>query len=135
MDQSLHYFNFGEALRRLDRIGESITRYEQALKLNRSHLPTLEAVGPLYANAKRWDDANQVFRQILQLTGGQGEPSRLARVYTCLGQVEHAQGNTQKAIRRFDKALEIQPNDIDALNGYACVLYEMKDWNLSLIHI
>ena len=133
MDQSLHYFNFGEALRRLGRADDAVERYEQALALNRSHLPTLEAVGPLYANTQRWDDANQVFRQILQLTGGQGEPGRLARVYTCLGQVEHAQGNTQKAIRRFDKALEIQPNDIDALNGYACVLYEMKDWNNLLV--
>ena len=133
MDQSLHYFNFGEALKRLGRTEDALTRYEQALALNRSHLPTLEAVGPLYANAQRWDDANQVFRQILQLTGGQGEPGRLARVYTCLGQVEHAQGNTQKAIRRFDKALEIQPNDINALNGYACVLYELKDWNNLLV--
>jgi Tfp pilus assembly protein PilF len=50
-------------------------------------------------------------------------------VYGNLGLVEHAQGNTEKAVRRFNKALELQPNDVPALRGYARVLYEKKDWN------
>ena len=129
MEQSLYYFRFGEALRRMGRTQAAVDRYEEALKLNGSHLPTLEAIGPLYVAETRFDDASRVFRQVLQLTGGQGEPARLARVYALLGTVEHAQGNTDKAIRRFNKALELQPNDIDALQGYACVLYERKDWN------
>ena len=129
MEQALYYFRFGEALRRLDRRDESIRRYEQALDLNASHLPTLEAVGPLYVDTMDWESASRVFRQILQLTGGQGDPDRLARVYSCLGTVEHAQGNTEKAVRRYKKALELQPNDIGALRGYSCVLYAQKDWN------
>ncbi|MGB0639283.1 MAG: tetratricopeptide repeat protein, partial [Myxococcota bacterium] len=129
MDLSLYYYRFGEALRRLSRTDDSLKRYEQALQLNNSHLPTLEAVGPLYVKLERWDDASRMFRQILQLTGGQGDPVRLARVYGNLGLVEHAQGNTEKAVRRFNKALELQPNDVPALRGYARVLYEKKDWN------
>ena len=129
MEQSLYCFRFGEALRRLSRTQEAIVRYEQALSLNGSHLPTLEAVGPLYVAEQRFDDASKVFRQVLQLTGGQGDPERLARVYAALGTVEHAQGNSEKAVRRFNKALELQPNDIEALQGYACVLYERADWN------
>lgn len=129
MEQALYYFHFGEALRRLDRKDDAVKRYEQALGLNGSHLPSLEAVGPMYVATERWSEANKVFRQVLQLTGGQGEPDRLARVYACLGMVEHAQGSTDKAVKRFDKALELKPNDVDALRGYASVLYERKDWN------
>jgi tetratricopeptide (TPR) repeat protein len=133
MEFALYCFHFGEALRRLSRNEDAIVRYEQALALNGNHLPTLEAVGPLYVSTERWSEASKVFRQVLQLTGGQGEPKRLARVYACLGVVEHAQGRHDKAVLRFDKALELQPNDIDALRGYAAVLYDKKDWNNLLI--
>lgn len=129
MEQSLYCFRFGEALRRMGRTQAAVERYEEALKLNGSHLPSLEAIGPLYVAESRFNDASRVFRQVLQLTGGQGEPGRLAKVYALLGTVEHAQGNSEKAMRRFNKALELQPNDIDALQGYACVLYERADWN------
>jgi len=129
MAQSLYCFRFGEALRRLGRLQDAVQRYEQALALNGSHLPTLEAIGPLYVAEQRFSDASSVFRQVLQLTGGQGDPVRLARVYAALGTVEHAQGNDEKAVRRFNKALDLQPNDIEALQGYACVLYERQDWN------
>jgi tetratricopeptide (TPR) repeat protein len=129
MEQALYYFRFGDALRRLERQDDAVQRYEQALDLNASHLPTLEAVGPLYVERSDWDSASRVFRQILQLTGGQGDPERLARVYSCLGTVEHAQGNTDKAVLRYKRALELQPNDIAALRGYSCVLYAKKDWN------
>ena len=129
MDQALYYFRFGDALRRLDRLTDAVGRYEQALALNASHLPTLEAIGPLYVAMESWDAANRTFRQVLQLTGGQGDPARLARVYACLGTVEQAQGNVAKAVQRFKKALELQPNDVEALSGYACVLFAQKDWN------
>jgi tetratricopeptide (TPR) repeat protein len=129
MEQALYYFHFGEALRRLQRRDDAVFRYEQALKLNGSHLPSLEAVGPLYVAAENWDLASRVFRQVLQLTGGQGDPARLALVYACLGKVEHAQGNPEKAARRFNKALELQPNGIEALQGHAKLLYERGDWN------
>ena len=129
MDQALYYFRFGEALRRLKREKDAVGRYEQALELNGSHLPSLEAVGPLYVAAENWERASMVFKRVLQLTGGQGDPSRLARVYACLGKVEHAQGNPQKAARRFNKALELQPNAIGALQGHAQLLYEQGDWN------
>jgi len=129
MERALYLYQFGEALRRLGRADDAMQRYEQALELNGSHLPTLEAVGPLYVEGELWDKANTVFRQVLQLTGGQGQPERLAKVYSCLGRVEFAQGHTDKAIRRFDKALELQPNDVESLQGYASVLFQLKDWN------
>ena len=34
-----------------------------------------------------------------------------------------------KAAQRFKKALDLQPNDVEALQGYAHVLFDQKDWN------
>lgn len=129
IEVALFFFRFAESLRQLDRLEEALTRYEQGLNLNASHLPSLEAVGPLYMDAERWTDAARVYRQILQLTGGQGDPERLARTYTNLGKVEFHLGNLDKAKKRFNKALELRANDIRALQGIASVLFARSDWN------
>ncbi|MEC8425761.1 MAG: tetratricopeptide repeat protein, partial [Myxococcota bacterium] len=129
IEVALFFFRFAESLRQLERPDEALVRYEQGLKLNSSHLPSLEAVGPLYMAAERWDAAAKVYRQILQLTGGQGDPERLARTYTSLGKVEFHLGNLDKAKKRFNKALELRANDIRALQGIASVLFARGDWN------
>jgi tetratricopeptide (TPR) repeat protein len=129
IEVALYYFRFAEALRKLGRATEALTRFEQGLKLNPSHLPSLEAVGPLYMVEERWSDAGGVYRQILQLTGGQGDPIRLARTYVNLGRVELQQGNLDKAKKRFNKALDLRANDIKALQGIAAVLFARKEWN------
>jgi tetratricopeptide (TPR) repeat protein len=134
MEQALLFFRFGECLRQDGQPEAALERYKQALDLNRSHLPTLEAVGPLYIDLSRWPEAADVFKHILQLTSGQGDSARLARVYTNLGRVEYAQGNEAKALKRFNKALELVDNDVQALAGYARILFDREDWN-SLLNV
>ncbi len=129
IEVALYFFRFAETLRRLDRAEGAVRRYEKSLEHNPGHLPSLEAVGPLYMAMERWDDAMRVYRQLLQLTGGQGDPERLARTYTNLGHVELRLGNHEKAKKRFNKALELRPNDIRALQGIAGVLLDRGDWN------
>lgn len=129
LDLSSFYFQFGEMLSLTERTEDAIARFEQALELNPAHLPSLRAVGPLYLATETWKKAERVFRQLLQLTGGQGERSQVAATYTQLGLVERALGSTDKAYKRFTKALEIHPNHLEALKGLALVLEDRKDWN------
>jgi tetratricopeptide (TPR) repeat protein len=123
------FFRFAEALRRTGRGADAVARYEKALALNATHLPSLEAVGPIYMQAGDWQKADKVWKQLLQLTGGQGDPEQLARIYANLGAVEHELGQPEKAKKRFTKALELRPNDIPALRGYGAVLFASEDWN------
>ncbi len=129
IEVSLYFYRFADALQKLGRHAEARARFERALSLNPSHLPTLEAVGPLYVELEAWDKARNVFGTILQLTGGQGDPATIARVYTSLGTVEQRLGDLDKAMKRFNKALDLRPNDIAALQGIAGVLFERQDWN------
>jgi tetratricopeptide (TPR) repeat protein len=50
-------------------------------------------------------------------------------VYTSLGTVEQRLGDLEKAWKRFQKALDLRPNDIAALQGIAGVLFARQDWN------
>ncbi|MEL6348256.1 MAG: tetratricopeptide repeat protein, partial [Myxococcota bacterium] len=129
IEVAMYFFRFAEALRIKARLDEAMDKYAGALECNPSHLPTLEAVGPIFMTRGKWDEAAKVYRQILQLTGGQGDPERIARTYTALGIVEHRLGKLDKAKKRFNRALELKNNDIGALKGIAGVLYDRNDWN------
>ncbi len=127
LEIALSLFRFGQVLEQLGRGSEAILRYEKVGEINPAHLPSLEAVGPLYLEAGEWKKAGKAYRQILRLTSGQGDPARLARTYTSLGRVELQLGNLDKAERRFAKALQVRPNDISALTGSADVLLRRGD--------
>jgi tetratricopeptide (TPR) repeat protein len=73
-----------------------------------------------------------VFRQLVQLIGGTAQAEQLAAIYSCLGEVEQALGKLDKAKKRFNKALELQANNIDALKGIASVLDAQGEWNTLL---
>jgi tetratricopeptide (TPR) repeat protein len=127
LEIALSLFRYGQALESLGRSELAIIRYEKVAEINPAHLPSLEAVGPLYMETGNWNKAGKAFRQILRLTSGQGDPARLARTYTSLGRVELQVGNLDKAERRFAKALQVRPNDISALTGSADVLLKRGD--------
>ncbi len=129
IEVSMFFYRFAESLVRLDRVAEATARFERALELNPTHLPSLEAVGPLYMAAHEWGRAEKVFRQLLQLTGGLGNSDQLARTYANLGLAEFRLGQVEKSRKRLNKALELRPNDIGALKGLSLVLAALEDWN------
>ncbi|MCB9668067.1 MAG: tetratricopeptide repeat protein [Alphaproteobacteria bacterium] len=128
MELAQFYFYYAEMLRLAEEDG-ALERYERALELNATHLASLEAVGPLLCKAGKWSKAEVVYRQLLQLSGGQGERHKVASTYTQLGLVERALGRPEKAQKRFQKALETYPNHVDALKGMARLLEDREDWS------
>ncbi|MBX2801211.1 MAG: hypothetical protein KTR31_26265 [Myxococcales bacterium] len=129
MELSSFYFFFAEMLRAQGDHGSALKRYSRALELNPTHLPSLQAIGPLYTEAQEWRKAEEVYRALLQLSGGHGDRQQAATTYTQLGLVERELGNTDKAYKRFNKALELHPNHVGALKGMALVLNDRKDWS------
>jgi len=129
MDAALFSYRLGEALARQGRTEEAGERFRRALKFNGSHLPSLESLGPILMAREQWEEAAEIYRQILQLIGGQAEPERLCRTYANLGSIELRQGALDKAKKRFVRALELKSNDIPSLQGMAGVLFARKDWN------
>ncbi|MGC6515174.1 MAG: hypothetical protein ACON4N_11820 [Myxococcota bacterium] len=122
-------YRFADMLCRSDRLAEARERYEKVLEFNPTHLPSLQALGPLLMEREQWTEAEAVFRRLLQLTGGQGEPDSVASLYANLGHVELALDRPGKAERRFAKALAANPNHIGALKGKARLLFAEEKWS------
>ncbi|MCB9759389.1 MAG: tetratricopeptide repeat protein [Alphaproteobacteria bacterium] len=126
---SLFFFHFASSLQAQGRMDDAVGKLRKALDLNPTHLPSLRMIGPIYMERKDWTEAEKVYRQVLQLTGGTGNNDALATTYTNLGRVEQALGKLDKARKRFSKALELKPNDVQALQGMASVLLSRGEWS------
>lgn len=115
------YFRFGQMLSRRGDGERALRRWNRALELNPSHLPTLQAVGPIAAEGGDWRKVREVYGRLLQLTGGQGEPTEVAQIYAMLGRADLHDGDKAKARKRLQRALEIRPGFVPALRGMARV--------------
>ncbi len=129
MELASFYFYMAEMLKLQLEDERAIPRYERALQLNPTHLATLQAIGPLYMEFEHWAKAEKVYRQLLQLSGGQGDREQVASTYTNLGLVERQLGRHEKAYKRFNKALEFHPNHVGALKGMALVQEDRGSWS------
>jgi tetratricopeptide (TPR) repeat protein len=129
MEVALGFFRFAQILIRADRNADALPRLERVLELNPTHLPSLEAVAPLYTTYGHWEKAEKATRQILQLTGGTGDKERIAATYAQLGVIERELGHHEKAFKRFNKALQLHPTDVAALKGMALIFEDRQDWD------
>jgi tetratricopeptide (TPR) repeat protein len=66
------------------------------------------ALGALYANASRWDDAEKELLQSVEIAP---QPS----AHVLLGTVLREKGDVSRAIRHFEEALKLQPDSEDAV--------------------
>jgi len=126
---SLFYYHYASALVNVGDSELAKERLVKALDLNPSHLPSLIALGPLQIASGEWKKAEQIYRQLLKHTGGTGDKELLASTYAHLGRVEYALGKTDKAAKRFKKALGLEPNSVPAMLGMAELQFESEDWN------
>ena len=104
-----------------------LEHFARALELTPTHLPSLQAIAPLYHDAEMWDETRTVCQSLLRLGGGNDED--LARWNLYLGRAELALGDPAGSLKRFKKALGRDANNIDALEGIAEVHWRSEDWN------
>lgn len=129
IEGAMFFYRFGEALRRSGDSASAIGRYQRALSFNPNHLPTLEAIAPLHMAAKQWPEAEKVLKLIMPLVQGMGNNDALARAYARLGVCEFHIGQVDRARKRLSKAIEMKPNEVEALKGLGLVMAAQQDWN------
>lgn len=123
------FYRFGEALRRAGDSPGAIIRYQRALSFNASHLPSLEGITPLYMSAGQWVEAEKVIKLSMPLIQGLGNNDGLAKAYARLGICEFHLGHADRARKRLSKAIEMKPNEVEALKGLGLVMAAQQDWN------
>ncbi len=164
LDSSLTdtHYNLGNALRANGDAEEALQSFRRAVELNGSHFHSLAALGQTMHAAGRNGEAAEYFKKalalqpqdtdvlcefgdILQESGDLGEAvalyeraltvnPRLARGWYSGGCVAIARREYVSAIMCFQKAVELQPDWLEARHNLARALYEMGQVSAALAH-
>lgn len=105
------YFGLGNALTNLGRIDEAIAAYQEALRINPNHIPTLSNLGVAYYQQGRLREAQDTFRKVLSLNPDDAETHYL------LAAALIQAGDLAAAEQELTRALELKPNLPEARFG------------------
>ncbi|MDD5193442.1 MAG: tetratricopeptide repeat protein [Candidatus Nanoarchaeia archaeon] len=88
-------------------IEEAIEHLEESLKLNPDYYLTFLNLGGAYIKLKRVDDAERILLRALKI-------KQTSEVYNNLGIIYSERNELNRALKKFEKALELNPNSADA---------------------
>ncbi len=110
----------GTALLNAQRFAEALESYEQALKLQPNHVPTIFNHGAALANLQRFDEALASFEYALTI-----QPDH-AQTLSNLGSALVHFNRFHEALSRYDQALAAQPDYVDAHSNRGAVLIKLN---------
>ncbi len=91
---------------RLGREEAAVHWYEAALKIDPTHVPTLQALAPIYRRAGAWERA---LRMHLDEAQRASEPERRAAAHVRVAELLEDQGRRDEAIEQHDRAMAASP--------------------------
>jgi tetratricopeptide (TPR) repeat protein/TolB-like protein/tRNA A-37 threonylcarbamoyl transferase component Bud32 len=117
--------NLGTAYSRLGKYEESIGAYQKSLQLDPTYWSAYTNLGNSYFLMKRYPEAIQAFEKAVEMGPNQDLAyGNLGDAYRASGQKEKASATYDKAIALAFQALQVNPNNTDAMEGLA--LYYAK---------
>lgn len=113
----------GEALWQQGRFEEAIVEFQQAIDLVPTDAEYHDNLGLAYSHAGQYEQAVAELEIALRYSLS---AARKAFVYSDLGYVHKEQGEFDKAIEAYTRALQWDPEDMDAQRGLAASLAALK---------
>lgn len=111
----------------LGRPTEAISLFEDALESNDHDEESLSALEQLYAETERWDDLVQNTQKLLTVVSG---VERKKELYRTLGTTYTSHLVDEKqAVDAWQKVLELDPKDLDALQALRTIYEVRSEWN------
>lgn len=126
------YYKLGYVRQRLDRNEDALEAFGRAYDCDATHLPSLEGLGAALVRARRWDEALKIYQTILIHHRDSVTDLEVVEYYWQLGEINRQLGQDDRAIKNFEKALEIDPDHEPALTGAIRLLEERDEWEVAL---
>ena len=108
-------------------VEKAIQQYEEVLVMEPRNLVALRGIEPLYQVTERWQELPKVLETQLEAVSTEKERiailSKLARVF----EVEFIK--PEKAAERLEQILDIDPNNLEALDALARIYRALQRWD------
>ena len=106
----------GNALLKQGKSMEAVIKYEEALRIDRNHVPALNGLGSAQFQRGELEAALESFQRVVQL-----QPD-FAPVYNNLGALYQRRNEVASAIESYEKAVQINPRYSKAYNNVGVLL-------------
>ncbi len=114
-------YNLGECCRQLGRTGDALDAYRAALTMAPDHADAAAGLAGLLLQEEEADEAIEVCRKILKRV------PKDPRLHNQLGCAQLDSGDVVGARKRFQKAIELAPNDSTARRNLAVALVRLDE--------
>ncbi len=105
---AITHYNLGQVYRELGQVDLAVSHYQEAVKLNPKRADALVNLGVIYLERQQYAKAADMFQE------AEAADRTLAAVPFNLGLAYEALGKKDLAIKAFERALEMDPNDSEA---------------------
>ena len=126
------WYKLGYVRQKLGRTDDALDAYRRAYDCDATYLPALEGLGAALVQGQRWDEALKIFQTILIHHRESVTDFEVVEYYWQLGEINRHLEQVDRAIKNFEKALEIDPDHEAALSGIIRLHEEREEWDEAL---
>ncbi len=109
-DLCRQHYRLGYVCEKLQKDQKALKNYQRAYEIDSTYLPALEGLGAALSRAGRWDDASKIYQAILIHHRDGLTDAEVVDYYQQLAELNHRLGQSDRAIKNLEKALELDAN-------------------------
>ena len=114
-DLCRQHYRLGYVCEKLQKESKALKNYQRSYEIDSTYLPSLEGLGAALSRAGRWDDAAKIYQAILIHHRDGLTDAEIVDYYQQLADLNHKLGQSDRAIKNLEKALELDPNHAPSL--------------------
>ena len=119
----------GEACRKQGDHEEALASYRAALAIDPEFAPAHAGLGNALYHLERYEDAHESLTRALSL---KPDPAYAGSLWRLTGRAAQALGRPEEAARHYDRALELDPRDAEAVDLLAMLRFREQRYALAL---
>ncbi|HEY4220131.1 MAG TPA: tetratricopeptide repeat protein, partial [Myxococcota bacterium] len=121
-DLCRQHYRLGYVCEKLNKDAKALKNYQRAYEIDATYLPALEGLGAALSKGGRWDDAAKIYQAILIHHRDGLTDAEVVDYYQQLADLNHKLGQSDRAIKSLEKALELDQNHAPSLRLLANVM-------------
>jgi tetratricopeptide (TPR) repeat protein/peroxiredoxin len=122
-----NYLSYGSVFFQRGYFDQAASSFQQALRDDPSSAEALYGLGSSYLSQQKIADARDCFERATKLKASY--PGTLANAWNNLGLLATQEGRTGEAIRCFQEAARLSPDNLIALNNLGSAYRSQKNWD------
>ena len=120
-DACRQYYRLGYVCEKLGKDAKALKHYQRAYEIDATYLPALEGLGAALSKSGRWDDGAKIYQAILVHHRDGLTDAEVVDYYQQLADLNHKLGQSDRAVKNLEKALELDHNHAPSLRLLANV--------------